>query len=243
MTLPMPPQPGASPAETLLGQYAYLYQLAGQLNLALSTVENRQITVEMEASSKADSTALAKEVQSLRSLIVKSADTVRAEMDRLEAELKGSYVAASEFGSYVEQLSLYLEANPEAVTQYYKFAAELQGAVDRVDAGFTAWRAETGGYIRTGVVAREADGTPIYGVAVGQDLTVREVDGETEVEARRFRSTFTASRLSFWQDETEVAYISDNRLHIREAEIRSALTLGTWRLDAENGLAVLWTGA
>ena len=40
-----------------------------------------------------------------------------------------------------------------------------------------------------------------------------------------------------------MAYISDNRLHIREAEIRSALTLGTWRLDAENGLAVLWTGA
>ena len=134
MTLPMPPQPGASPAETLLGQYAYLYQLAGQLNLALSAVENRQITVEMAASSKADSTALAKEVQSLRALILKSADTVRAEMDRLEAELKGSYVAASEFGSYVEQLSLYLEANPEAVTQYYKFAAELQGAVDRVDA-------------------------------------------------------------------------------------------------------------
>ena len=116
MTLPMPPQPGASPAETLLGQYAYLYQLAGQLNLALSAAENRQITVEMAASSKADSTALAKEVQSLRSLILKSADTVRAEMDRLEAELKGSYV---------EQLSLYLEANPEAVTQYYKFAAEL----------------------------------------------------------------------------------------------------------------------
>lgn len=62
------------------------------------------------------------------------------------------------------------------------------------------------------------------------------------VEARRFRSTFTASRLSFWQDGTEVAYISDNRLHIREAEVQEALRVGKWRISTENGLAIRYLG-
>lgn len=238
----MPPHPGSGAGEAMMAQYAYLYQLSQLLNLSEAQLAAAETALKTVSAEKAGQKDLSRQAQNLKALILKSADTVERRMDELRTELSGSYVAQSDFGAYVEQLSLYLEANPEALTQYYCFAAEMQGELDRVDAAFQEYRTETGGYIRTGIVAYEEDGTPIYGVAVGQDLTVREVDGETVVEARRFRSTFTASRLSFWQDGTEVAYISDNRLHIREAEVQEALSVGKWRISTENGLAIRYLG-
>jgi len=235
----MPPALSGAPQQAVL--YAYLYQMAQQLNLALGQLTEKTEKIEQTAGEKAGKTELSQQYQNLKALVIKSADTVQAEMDRLAAELTGSYVAKSEFGSYVEQLSLYLEANPEALTQYYKFAADLRGDLDRVDADFASYRTETGGYIRTGIVYYDG-AAPVYGVAVGQDLTVQEVDGETVVDQRRFRSTFTANRLSFWQDETEVAYISDNRLYIREVEVLEAVTLGPWRLTTTGGLTLQWIG-
>ena len=201
MTYPMPPMPSGSPSEALTRQYDYLCQMAKQLNLAETQVREAIPAAAAKAPGLAKQAELQEQYQNLKALIIKTADTVRAEMDRITAELNGTYVAQSEFGSYVEQLSLYLEANPEAVTQYYKFASDLQANLDRVDADFSAWRTETGGYIRTGIVAWDGE-VPVYGVAVGQDLTTHEVDGETVVDQRLFRSTFTANRLSFWQDET-----------------------------------------
>ena len=233
--------PTGSPGEALLRQYTYLYEMARQLNLAEAQVREVIPAAAAKAPGLAKQADLQAQYQNLKALIIKTADTVRAEMERITAELNGAYVAQSEFGSYVEQLSLYLEANPEAVTQYYKFASDLQANLDRVDADFSAWRTETGGYIRTGIVAWDGE-VPVYGVAVGQDLTTHEIDGETVVDQRQFRSTFTANRLSFWQDETEVAYISDNRLYIRAAEVLSSLSLGPWQLSTASGLTVQWNG-
>ena len=241
MTYPMPPMPSGSPSEALTRQYVYLCQMAKQLNLAETQVREAIPAAAAKAPGLAKQAELQEQYQNLKALIIKTADTVRAEMDRITAELNGTYVAQSEFGSYIEQLSLYLEANPEAVTQYYKFASDLQANLDRVDADFSAWRTETGGYIRTGIVAWDGE-VPVYGVAVGQDLTTHEVDGETVVDQRQFRSTFTANRLSFWQDETEVAYISDNRLYIRAAEVLDSLSLGPWQISTAGGLTVQWNG-
>ena len=84
--------------------------------------------------------------------------------------------------------------------------------------------------------------TPVYGVAVGQNLTTREVDGETVVEQNNFRAVFTARRLGFWQDDTEIAYLSDNRLYITDITVLSGLNVGSWRMDSTAGLAFQWMG-
>ena len=78
--------------------------------------------------------------------------------------------------------------------------------------------------------------------AVGQNLTTREVDGETVVEQNNFRAVFTARRLSFWQDDTEIAYLSDNRLYITDITVLSGLNVGKWRMDSTSGLAFQWMG-
>ena len=162
-------------------------------------------------------------------------------MDQLSAKLTGEYVAASEFGTYVERLNAYLEANPEALTQYYSFFADLQASTETVSAAFEQYRLETEGYIRTGIVCYDG-AVPQYGVAVGQNLICREVDGETVVEQNDFRATFTASKLSFWQDASEVAYVSNNRLYITNITVLEGMSIGEWEISSENGLVIRWMG-
>ena len=239
MTFPMPPAPAGSAQQAMMAQYTYLYQLAGRLNLALEAAEEQRGALRTETAGKAGRAELREQYTGLKSLIIKSADTVRAEMNRITAELEGSYVAQSEFGTYVERLSSYLEANPAALTQYYKFAADLQAVVSRVDTDFRSWQSETEGYIRTGIV--DYDGAlPIYGVAVGQNLSVSEADGETRIDKRNFRATFTAQKLSFWQDETEIAYISNNQIHISSIDIEREMRFGAWQIAADGGLTIQW---
>ena len=175
-------------------------------------------------------------------MILKTADQVQKTTAALTAKLEEEYVANSDFGSYVAKLSAQLEAAPEAVTQYYSFFSDLQANVEKVDAAFAHYKLDTEGYIRTGIVYYDG-AAPVYGVAVGQDLTCREVDGEKVVEQNNFRAVFTATRLSFWQDATEVAYVSNNRLYITNITVLGGIDVGQWSMEAaEGGLAFRWIG-
>ena len=223
--------------------------MAQQLNLALEQLEQAENgTVRAAGASSggaAGGTKLAaadRQYQKLRSMIVKTADQVRHTREELTARLQEEYVAVSDFGSYVASLSAYLEANPEAVTQYYSFFSDLKADVEAVDAAFRHYKVDTEGYIRTGIVSYDG-AVPVYGVAVGQDLVCREVDGEQVVEQNNFRAVFTATRLSFWQDATEVAYVSNNRLYITNITVLGGIAIGDWSVEAaESGLAFRWIG-
>ena len=237
----MPAYPSGTVEQQVLQQYSYLFQMAQQLNLALEAAESSRTAAVQAAGKSRAAQGTEQEYQNLKSLIIKTADTVQRRMDQLSARLEGEYVASSEFGSYVEKLSAYIEAHPDALTQYYSFCSDLQEDVDAVDAAFGSYKAGTEGYIRTGVVYYEG-ALPVYGVAVGQNLTTTLVDGVETVAQNDFRATFTAKRLSFWQDSTEVAYVSDNRLYIRDITVLDSVTLGGWKLASENGLALQWIG-
>lgn len=245
----MPASPAGSLRQQVMQQYAYLFQMAQQLNLALEQLEQAESgTVRAAGAASggaAGGTKLAaadRQYQKLRSMIVKTADQVRHTREELTARLQEEYVAVSDFGSYVASLSAYLEANPEAVTQYYSFFSDLKADVEAVDAAFRHYKVDTEGYIRTGIVSYDG-AVPVYGVAVGQDLMCREVDGEQVVEQNNFRAVFTATRLSFWQDATEVAYVSNNRLYITNITVLGGIAIGDWSVEAaESGLAFRWIG-
>lgn len=244
MTLTMPPAPSGSPQQMAMAQYAYLFQMAQQLNLALGQLETGGAGTSSSGGGTAGGGGSGKDsqgYQELKSMIVKTAGLVKRQMDQLSARLEGEYVAVSDFGTYVERLSAYLEANPEALTQYYSFFADLQASTETVSAAFEQYRLETEGYIRTGIVCYDG-AVPQYGVAVGQNLICREVDGETVVEQNDFRATFTASKLSFWQDASEVAYVSNNRLYITNITVLEGMSIGEWEISSENGLVIRWMG-
>ena len=239
----MPACPTGTLQQQVMQQYSYLFQMAQQLNLALEQLEQTGGSVRSgnaSAAGAAGGTRQAetdRQYQKLRTMIIKTADQVRRTTEELTARLEEEYVAVSDFGSYVASLSAYLEANPEAVTQYY-----LKTSVEAVDAAFQHYKVDTEGYIRTGIVYYDG-AVPVYGVAVGQDLTCREVDGEQIVEQNNFRAVFTATRLSFWQDATEVAYVSNNRLYITNITVLGGIAIGAWSVEAaESGLTFRWIG-
>lgn len=250
-----PPQPAGTLPQQLMQQYTYLFRMSQQLSAALSQLEGPAVTAAagaaMAAAGAADDASgqrQKEQYQNLRALVIKSAQTVEKQMDTLTQTLTGSYVAASDFGTYVEKLSAYLEANPEALTQYYSFASDLKAGTDILGKAFNSYVAETEGYIRTGIVAYDG-AVPVYGVAVGQGLSAEDVtlsDGTAAVyiHPRQFRSVFTASRLSFYQDDVEVAYLSNNRLYITDAQITGRVFLGgDWQLERSGGLTLKWIGS
>lgn len=243
--LSMPPAPAGSASQQAAQQYSYLFQLVQQLNVALSSIDSGTAAgggnTQSAPSSTAGLNALRQQVENLRSLIVKTAEEVEKTTQSITAEVSEQYVARSDFGTYVQNLSAYLEANPDALTQYYGFGAELKADMAAVDAAFTHYKLDTQGYIRTGIVSYDGD-VPVYGVAVGQNLTCREVDGETVVEPNDFRALFTPRRLSFWQGEVEVAYLSDNRLTITDITVLTGLHIGPWRMESSGGLSFQWMG-
>ena len=87
----------------------------------------------------------------------------------------------------------------------------------------------------------------MLGVAVGQNLsstTTDIVNGQEfpVVEEKNFRAVFTAQKLSFFQDSTEVAYLSNNKLYITNSTVLENLQIGEWAISSTNGLAFKWIG-
>ena len=242
----MPPKPEGDTREQLQRQYAYLFQMAQQINLALEGLGGTNSAAgNLPGSAVAGRGGVTVEEQeqynALKSLILRTAKEIYEAMDKVVLELAGEYVAASDFGTYLERLNSSIAADPAAITQYYSFFSDLQANVEAVDDAFERYRVETEGYIRTGIVYYDG-AVPVYGVAVGQDLAVQEIDGKTVVEQKNFRATFTAGKLSFWQNDTEVAYVSNNRLYINSITVGSGLTVGNWDISTNRGFAVRWIG-
>ena len=107
--LALPMAPAGSVQEQVTQQYAYLVQMAQQLNLALGQLEalgggageasaRRQANGRLgtAASETADG-----QYETLRSMILKTADQVQKTTAALTAKLEEEYVASSDFGSYV----------------------------------------------------------------------------------------------------------------------------------------------
>ena len=67
---------------------------------------------------------------------------------------------------------------------------------------------------------------PVYGVAVGDRITVVQADGTTLLKREGDMATFTARELAFWTGETKVAYINQGKLTITNAQILQTLAVG-----------------
>lgn len=227
-------------AQTEAGQLAqvksYLYQLAEQLKWALDTVETQtKDTVEQAIIAAGPSEMKTPEntFNSIKALIIKSADIVDAYYEEVSRRLEGQYVATSDFGTYKETTSQEIVANSKSIEQIF---TNIQDIVDTVD-GIEESQITTNAYLRSGLLEYGDDGAAIYGLEVGQQNTI---DG---VETFNKFARFTANRLEFYDagnQDDPVAYISDYKLFITNAEITGTLKLGRYTIDTSDGLAFKW---
>lgn len=230
--------------------YSYLYRLSEALNVALAQVETRITAEAKEAAQEAAggvSGSLSGSYNDLKALVVNTAEIVRTEMEQMETELKGSYTAlSSQFGSYEQNLTNTITATAEGILQQYGYSSRLD-ALDSKAAGFESYQIKTEGFIRQGFIDYDASGVPIIGIAIGQNLrsTTVTVDGQTleQLDSAQSCAFYTADKVSFRIGGNEVAYVSNRKLYILDAQVTGSLTIGDWLFShGDAGLVVRYTG-
>jgi hypothetical protein len=214
---------------------SYLYQLVEQLKWALNSIESGSTTSLQQVGNSSAKKVTEEEAKttfnSIKALIIKSADIVNAYYDTLTDKFSGSYVAQSAFGTYAEQTEQTINTNS---TEIERLFTNIQTIITDIE-GLEYKLIEVNAHIRSGLLYTNDNGVPVYGLEIGQK---NEIDG---VEVFNKYARFTSDRLSFYdQNDTEVAYISDYKLYITNAQITGTLTLGRYVLDTSNGLAFKW---
>lgn len=222
----------------LLQVKSYLYQLVEQLNLALTDVE--RVASSAVTTAKASSAASAEKdsqatFNSIKALIIKSADIVNAYYDAINTRLEGEYVAVSDFGTYVNQTTQDIEANSKGISQILE---ELQVIVTDID-GIESSIVNVKGYINSGILEPGENDNPVVGLEIGQRT---EIDGK---EVFNKYARFTSDCLSFFdQNGKEVAYISDQKLYINDVEVIGSFREGGFvdYIMTDFGVVTRWVG-
>lgn len=207
MEIRLPEICGGTESEQLAMMQSYLYTLAQQLQFAFDAVSDAQQQAETRIRAQQPQTP-AGTFGAIKSLIIKSAEIVDSYSQQIDRKLEGKYVAQSDYGTFVRDTEQRITENSREITQAFRDLRVLTDGVDSVKDAML----EVNASIRTGLL-QDAE-PPVYGVEIGQ----QEQNGEV-ITFRRF-ARLTADKLSFYDGNgSEVAYISDYRLHIIEAEI------------------------
>ena len=295
---------GTTEREQLTQVKGYLIQLVDQLQWAMNNISSSTATassVQTVPASRLNTSASQVSFNTLKPLIIKSAEIVEAYYEEINKKLQGLYVAQSDFGTFQEQTAQAIESNSTSVTQAFtsiqsietnlqetkgdvssnivslynevgSLDTALQGVKAGVDTNLQGLTDEVGrldtaideakndisadlqelrkvidsinyslvevsAYIRSGVLYYDENETPVYGLEIGQ---TNVIDGEKVFN--KF-ARYTSDRLSFYdQNGTEVAYISDYKIHITHAEVIEAIKLGGYLIDASRGFTIKWVG-
>ena len=158
-------------------------------------------------------------------------DGVNGDLEKLETSIDGKIKLVDDKANETDKL---LQAAKE----------ELKGSLDNLDVYAKELGTiilETTAYIKTGLLYNTDAGIPVYGLEVGQEVE----DGVTGDAVFRKYARFTSEKLSFYDsNNNEVAYISDKKLYIGQAEITVSFQIGKLMdLVMSNGDVVTkWVG-
>ena len=159
------------------------------------------------------------------------------EVDSFKATVSETYTEKSNFNEFRQKTESDLTANSTAIEQRYTEIKAVEQQVLGVDGKVTDVQkkvTETAGYIRTGKVAEDESGNPIYGVKIGQTDTAGNYNAFAQ---------FTAGRISFF-DETgkEISHFAGKDFYIDSGIIVKNLNLGGYELRRNKGLGFKWIG-
>lgn len=201
----LPPTPQGDEKAQLRQMWTYLYQLCEAINGNLDAIGGNDLTDQERLSMQqilnnegvsTDQNGIPSDYETLKSLIIKTAEFVQTKLTEYRLNLVGETVAEGKFGRYVRQTGLDVEVNPEGITQNYSFQEVVQG--------LKHYEINAKNYIKTGQLRTE-DSIPVYGVAIGKDIVTFSEDGTETYNDGNKVAELTADELSFWQNSTKIA--------------------------------------
>lgn len=159
------------------------------------------------------------------------------DVNRFEATVSETYIEKSDFNDFKQKTESDLTANSTAIEQRYSEIKDVEQKALGVDGKVTDVQkqvTETAGYIRTGKVAEDESGNPIYGVKIGQTDTAGNYNAFAQ---------FTAGRISFFDEtEKEISHFAGKDFYIDSGIIVQNLNLGGYELRRNKGLGFKWIG-
>lgn len=245
-----PPRFAGEPEAQLGQMHTWLFQLVEQLNVAMSVVQAQDGAAAQQGTDggKDSNVPTADDLNSqrdqLKSLIVKTADIVRLEMQREIRRLESSYLALSDFGEYREDISREIEETASGTVESYAASIGLESYIkDSTD--LKEWAAETNGYIRRGFIYRNEADVPVLGIAIGQNITTKAMttDGLEQLEvSNQNMGFFTSEGLEFYVNGQRVAFFRNDGMEVNNASINGRLRIGNWEISHTDGLEIKWIG-
>lgn len=230
---------GSTEKEQISQVKTYLHQLVEQLNWALNAADSYQsgntaAPVVYKQGESASPQEAENTFNSIKALIIKSADIVKAYEETILTDFNGRYFADSDFGTYLVETNRKVQENSEGVQENYSRVESIDSRVEGVEDEVKT----TNAYIKRGLLSNGS-----YGIEIGETTT----DGVFRQYAR-----FTSEKLSFHDvNGNEVAYIgagtddkSDtNCLYITgKAVFQGDILFGKYKMDTSDGLAFTWIG-
>ena len=239
MDIRLPNITGKTEAEQIAQIRSYLHQLVEQLNWGLNTVEsyqsgNTSAAVVYQQGASASQPSAEDTFNSIKSLIIKSADIVKAYEETIFSDFNGKYFAESDFGTYLEETNRQVAENSKGVTETFTRTETIDSRVEGIEDEMRT----TNAYIHRGLLNNGE-----YGIEIGETSE----DGVFRQYAR-----FTSEKLSFHDvNGNEVAYIGagagdkdDTKcLYVTgKAVFLGEIQLGGYKTDTSDGLAFTWIG-
>ena len=243
--------------QQLKQMYSYLYQLSEKLNVALEQVDgrigegistaiasHRSTTAQANKPSSGVDPSITQQYQELKALIESTADYVETEMTLIRTELESRYTAISnQFGTYEEELNTIITTTAENTTAIYNYNSRLEAAEGSL-AAFQEYDVSSLQYIKLGIIGRDDNDKPIVGLLIGEEFTTITIDGVEYNAGQNTYAAYTSDKVSFFQNETEMAYLSNSTLYITHIEMPNGgkLKHGDWQIDTDNGYTIRWIG-
>jgi hypothetical protein len=233
----LPKITATNPNEQMRQMQSYIYQLAEQLNWALGTLEsssggNISPAIKMEDGSEVSEKDAESTFNSIKALIIKSADIVKAYEETIMKDFNGTYFADSDFGTYLLQTKASISANSQEITEKFARVETIEGKVDGIEDDVKT----TNAYIKRGYLGPDKEtGDAAYGIAVG------ETD---ENGVYKQYAWFTADKLTFFgENDDPVAFIGNGCLRIAGKSVfHGEVQLGGYKIDTSDGVAFTWIG-
>ena len=206
----LPPTLQGDEQAQLKQMWSYLYQLSEAINNNLDAIGGNDLTdserMSMQQILQAAGVSqdeVSSEYETLKSLIIKTADFVQTSLQEYRMVLFGETLASSQFGQVNRRTGMDVAVTPDGVLQKFSLREIVKD--------LKTYEVNAKNYIKTGLL-RTVSSIPVYGVAIGKDVVTFSADGTETYNDGNKVAELTADELSFWQNGVKVAGYTGNRI-------------------------------
>ena len=243
----IPPQLQGSPEQQLIAMRDYLVRLAQSLEQVGGS------DVALSAAKAASSAARAAQEQtaqqvrstanSLKALIIKTADEITAYTDTRAESFESLYVAKSDYGEYYNQIETQVAQTARDTVETYHYAEAIRDV--------NTYLTDLNGQIRRGVIEDPETHEVHLGIAISEQLSFT---GQTQTEGGltyyelapgQTLGLYTSTGWQFWINGVRRGWFSseDSMLHVSNIVVENRLQLGSdWEIVSAGGFGLRYIG-